>query len=78
VLMSTSYYAELVILHAMGSMGHVVHSGACGAQNLDVLFFMLGWSCSDSTKSALGQVTPNLFFASGGINGSQRSGASWA
>jgi hypothetical protein len=66
--MSTSYYTELVFLYAMGSMGHVVHSGACRAQNLDVLFFMLGWACSDSMKSALGQVTLNLFFASGGIN----------
>jgi hypothetical protein len=28
-------------------------------------------TCSDSTKSALGQVTPNLFFVSVGINGSR-------
>jgi hypothetical protein len=35
-------YAELVFLYALGSMGHVVHFSACGARNIDALFFMLG------------------------------------
>jgi hypothetical protein len=40
---STNNYAELVFLHHMGSMGHVVHSGAAEARNGDALFFMLGY-----------------------------------
>jgi hypothetical protein len=32
---------ELVFLHPMGSVGHVVHTGASGARNMIALFFML-------------------------------------
>jgi hypothetical protein len=63
-------YAELVFLHPVGSTGHVVHSGAFGAGNVDALFFMLGWLGVVSVKSVLGHVTPNLCFPSGGICGS--------
>jgi hypothetical protein len=55
-------YAELVVLHPVGSAGHVVHSSLSGARNVIALFFMQGGTGTDSTKSALGHVTPNLCF----------------
>jgi hypothetical protein len=55
--------AELVFLHPVGGAGHVVHSGASGARNIDALFFLLGWDRYDSKKRALGHNTPNLCFS---------------
>jgi hypothetical protein len=43
IMHTATYYAELVFLQPMGSTGHIVHFGACGVPNIDVLFFMLGW-----------------------------------
>jgi hypothetical protein len=36
-------YGELVLFHPVGSAGHVVLFGTPGAQNINSLFFMLGW-----------------------------------
>jgi hypothetical protein len=38
-----THYADLVFLHLVGSVGHVLRSSAYGAQNSDTLFFILGW-----------------------------------
>jgi hypothetical protein len=51
-----------MFLHLVGSDGHVVHSGASGKQNVNVLFFMLGGTDTDSIKSVSGHVTLNLCF----------------
>jgi hypothetical protein len=57
-----THYAKLVFLHLIGSTGDILHSTVSGAQNVDALFLMLVWDCTDSTKSALGYITPNLSF----------------
>jgi hypothetical protein len=36
-------YAELVFLNSVGSMGHVVHSGASGVRNIEAIFVTIGW-----------------------------------
>jgi hypothetical protein len=33
-----------MFFHSVGSAGHVVHSGVSRVQNINALFFMLGWA----------------------------------
>jgi hypothetical protein len=47
-----TYYAEVVFLHSVRYVGHVVCSGASEAQNEDAPILMLGWAHVDPTKSA--------------------------
>jgi hypothetical protein len=37
-----THYAELVFLHPVGSVGHLVYFGASEARNMIALFFMHG------------------------------------
>jgi hypothetical protein len=53
-------YGELEFLHPMGSVSHIVQSGASGARNINALFLMLGWDWYRYDKSAPGHVTSKL------------------
>jgi hypothetical protein len=57
---ASTRYAELVFLHPLGSVGHIVHSGASRLRNVDALFFMLGWDWYRFEKKVLRHVTVNL------------------
>jgi hypothetical protein len=57
-----THYDELVFLHPVGSMGHIVHSGVTEARNIDAPFLSSGGLGAVSIKRAPGDVTPNLYF----------------
>jgi hypothetical protein len=64
-------YAELMFLHLVKSLGHVVHSGVPTPQNIDALFFMLRWArCDFHKKRVKSRYAELVFFASGAISGS--------
>jgi hypothetical protein len=43
-------YTILVFLYPVRSTGHIVRSGSSGVQNIDALFFILGWAWFRSHK----------------------------
>jgi hypothetical protein len=59
---ASTRYSELVFLHPMRSVGHVVHSGASGVQNIDTLFFMLEWERYGFHKKSTGTRYAELIF----------------
>jgi hypothetical protein len=55
-------YGEIVFLHPVKFVGHIVHSGTSGEQNIDTLFFLIASARVVFIKRVLGHVTPNLCF----------------
>jgi hypothetical protein len=54
--------AGLVFYHPLGSAGHVVHSVASGARNIDVLFFIIGRAWCGFYKKHTGTRYSELVF----------------
>jgi hypothetical protein len=55
-------YTEVVYLHLVGTTGHVVHFDASGVQNIEALFFMLGWAWCGFHKKRVGTRYVELLF----------------
>jgi hypothetical protein len=61
------HFAKLVLLHLVGSVGHVVHFGASAAQNVDALFFMLAELVSLHLVGSAGHVVHSVAFGAQNI-----------
>jgi hypothetical protein len=57
-----TYYAKLVFLHPVGSSGHIVHSVASGARNVNTLMFKLGWDRYGCDKKCAGTHYAKIVF----------------
>jgi hypothetical protein len=64
-------YTKLVFLHLVRSVGHIVCSGASEVQNVNALFFMLGWADVDLEKVRPDTLRRTYVFSSGAIYGSR-------
>jgi hypothetical protein len=53
---------NMYFLHPVGYAGHVVHSGASGARNIDTLFFMLVCDLYGFHKKRVGTCYAKLLF----------------
>jgi hypothetical protein len=63
-----------MFLYLVGSVAHVVHSGASGSRNVDALFLISGRTGTDATKSTK-LVFSDLVGSAGLIGHSDASGA---
>jgi hypothetical protein len=71
-------YKELVFLHQVGSMGHIVRCGVSSVRKIDALFLMLGWTRFVSHKKCVETHHAELVFLHqlGSIGHVVHSGAS--
>jgi hypothetical protein len=60
--LAATRYVELVFLHLVGFVGHVVYSGTSGMQNVNTLIFMLGWDQCGFHKKRTGTRYAELVF----------------